>query len=115
MTFLHCSHRKDSGVFLVHPVPGYMGEGYTSPCRYNIANRVRPRGGWGQWGRIIYRGMARLHVQLRRLKMTMGVSMFHSTVHSLSHISQIIEVIILGWCDSYSRCNGYAVHVSRCI
>ena len=37
--------------------------------------------------------MASLRVQVRRRKMTMGVSMFHSSVHSIWHVSQINKVI----------------------
>ena len=71
-----------------------MGGGLylTSPRGYNIPERVRPRDG-GQGGRIIHRRMASLRVQFRRRKMTMGVSMFHTSVQCTLHVSQINEGI----------------------
>ena len=65
-----------------------MGEAYTSPCGCTIAERVRPRRR-GQWGQLIHRGMAMLHVQFKRRKMTMGLGMFPGSAHTTWHVSQI--------------------------
>ena len=93
-TFQHASHCTGSSPCLVHPV--HCGTtctraGYTSPCGCKIAERVRPRRG-GYWGRIISRGVGRLHEHDIPRKMTMGMSMFHA-VHCLLQVSQTREVI----------------------
>ena len=56
----------------MHGGPGCMGAGYAYPCKYNTAERVRPRRG-GQWGPIMHHGMAKLHTRDIPRKRPMGV------------------------------------------
>ena len=106
-TSVHALHCTSSSPCLLHPVhcgTAFTGAVYTSPSGCNIAERVRPRRG-GQWGRIIHRRIERLHVQLIPEHLPCRTLLFACSAGLRNHLR--------GWCDAYSRCKGYPVHVSK--